>query len=409
MPKLIRTFKRIKPKPSAKYSVAAVALSSNTKTKFKSAEEECGILTYDPRKKTAKAKARAAAAAVKAKMNMASSFLFADEDEDEGGADYQDGLRRLSRLRSEMACPPSVGINPSLNSPHTDIMSGANNSGRMDMNQNNNIVANLQFPPSLSYHDAAASALLRGITHIDTSGLSPSLGVMNTQRTHERNNPRIINQQNNRRGNEENGPQSSSSSSSSSNIPGGSRSTGGRTAGNRVRHFIQHSYRDLASEPTVGTGIPSLTSDSFPMILHKILDTENYIHIISWQPHGRAFIIRDWSLFQQFIMPKYFPNTIKVESIKRQFNLYGFERLSKKGPDKGSYYHEAFLRGRPDITSCFMVRKRVKGTGHKGCSNPDAEPNFYTLPFVMKGGKLFRSWQSHDPTSLSSLRSMLNK
>jgi hypothetical protein len=27
---------------------------------------------------------------------------------------------------------------------------------------------------------------------------------------------------------------------------------------------------------------------------------------------------------------------------------------------------------------------------------------------VMKGGKVFRSWQSH-PTSLSSLRSMLNK
>lgn len=366
MPKLIRTFKRIKPKPSAKYSVAAVALSSNTKSK--SAEEECGILTYDPCKKTAKAKARAAAAAVKAKKNTASSFLFTDE----GGADYQDGRR----LRFEMACRPSVGINPSLIFPHTDIVvSGANNCGRMDMNQNNNVA-----PPSLSYHDA-----LRGITHIDTSGLSP-LGVMATQRIYERNNRRL-------------------KSSSSSDIPGE------RTAGNRVCHFLQHSYRDLASKPTVGTGISSLSCDSFPMILHKILDIENYIHIISWQPHGRAFIIRDWSLFQQFIIPKYFPKTRKVASLKRQFNLY-FERISKEGPDKGAYYHEAFLRGMPELTLSSMVRNRIKGTGRKAWSNPAAEPNLYTLPFVMKGGKLLSipaaACYPH-PASLAALRSMLNK
>lgn len=146
------------------------------------------------------------------------------------------------------------------------------------------------------------------------------------------------------------------------------------------------------------------------MILHKILDNENYIHIISWQPHGRAFIIRDWSLFQQFITPKYFPRTKKVASLKRQFNLYGFERLSC-GPDQGAYYHEAFLRGMPELTLRSMVRKRIKGTGHKACSNPDAEPYLYSFPFVMKGGKLLRSWQSSQPTStsLSSLRSMLNK
>lgn len=85
-------------------------------------------------------------------------------------------------------------------------------------------------------------------------------------------------------------------------------------------------------------------------------------------------------------MPKYFPKSTKITSIQRQFNLYGFERLSRDGPDKGAYYHEAFLRGRPDITSCFMVRQRVKGTGHKACSNPDAEPDLYALPDVARGG-----------------------
>ncbi|KAL7447914.1 hypothetical protein ACHAWC_000200 [Mediolabrus comicus] len=85
-------------------------------------------------------------------------------------------------------------------------------------------------------------------------------------------------------------------------------------------------------------------------------------------------------------MPKYFPKSTKITSIQRQFNLYGFETLSREGPDKGAYYHEAFLRGRPDITSCFMVRKRVKGTGHKACSNPDAEPDLYAMPYMARGG-----------------------
>jgi hypothetical protein len=256
MPKLItKRIKIIKPtsksKPSAKYSVAAAA-------------EECGILTYDPRKKTAKAKSRAAAAAVKAKKNTASSFLF----EDEGGADYQDGLSRLRQLRFEMACRPSVGIHPSLIPPHTDIVSGSNNCGRMDMNQNNNIA----LPPSLSYHDAVALALRRGSPHIidTTSGLSPSVGV--TMAIQRGNNPRLINPKN-RRENDENGSQSSSDIKNKK---------GERTAGNRVRHFLQHNYRDLASEPTVGTGVASLTCDSFPMILHKFLITK----IISTSSHG---------------------------------------------------------------------------------------------------------------------------
>lgn len=173
-----------------------------------------------------------------------------------------------------------------------------------------------------------------------------------------------------------------------------SRRKPGKTALNKERHFVQHRYRDLLNEADSETSdhksiSNSISDDSFPMKLHRILDEvekEGLAHIISWQPHGRAFIIRDTALFSRIIMPKYFPNAKKFTSIQRQLNVYGFERLTRDGPDQRAYYHEAFLRGRPLLSSRKMVRRRVKGTGHKPCSNPDAEPDFSTMPFVTGRG-----------------------
>lgn len=183
----------------------------------------------------------------------------------------------------------------------------------------------------------------------------------------------------------------------------------GRTATDKERHFVQHNYHDLVNEPYSSCVNESsgLSDDSFPMKLHRMLneiENEGNAHIISWQPHGRAVLIRDMALFTRIIMPRYFPKSKKITSIQRQFNLYGFEKLARDGPDHGAYYHEAFLRGRPELTSQRMVRKRVKGTGHKACSNPNAEPDFYSMPFVNAWGRsnsaVFHDGlnSSHDPT-----------
>ena len=92
-------------------------------------------------------------------------------------------------------------------------------------------------------------------------------------------------------------------------------------------------------------------------------------------------------------MPLHFRQT-KLTSFQRQLNLYGFRRITK-GRDGGAYYHEFFLRGRPDLLRK-MIRKKskgnvnlkhlghllsytafvtckVKGTGRKEASNPDGK------------------------------------
>ena len=155
----------------------------------------------------------------------------------------------------------------------------------------------------------------------------------------------------------------------------------GKTAKQNERLFVKHDYHDLATSSSFSNVSPQ--SQSFPLKLHCILEESEAAglgHIISWQPHGRAFKIHNPKLFAEQIMRKYFPKTTKVASFQRQFNLYGFERITRDGPDAGAYYHEAFLRHFPGLSLQRMSRRRVKGTGYKAASNPEMEPDLYAFP-----------------------------
>lgn len=92
----------------------------------------------------------------------------------------------------------------------------------------------------------------------------------------------------------------------------------GLTAKNQERHFVVHNYHDHSkdSPQDVESGDTSLEDHhhrrggvavNFPLKLHQVLDQvvrDGYDHIISWQPHGRAFAIHQPKVFTEHVMPK---------------------------------------------------------------------------------------------------------
>lgn len=162
----------------------------------------------------------------------------------------------------------------------------------------------------------------------------------------------------------------------------------GKTAKHNDRHFVVHNYHDHALDPDEndyaheednGSKRRGGVSLSFPAKLHRILDqveVDGLGHVISWQPHGRCFVIHKPKEFIEHVMPQYFRQS-KLTSFQRQLNLYGFCRLTR-GTDSGGYYHELFLRGKAFLTKT-MQRTKIKGTKFKAASSPDQEPDFYSM------------------------------
>ena len=79
--------------------------------------------------------------------------------------------------------------------------------------------------------------------------------------------------------------------------------------------------------------------------------------------------------FETLIMPLYFDHC-NYHSFNRLVNAWSFRRISS-GPDRGSYYHELFLRGRPDLSR--MMRRLPKSQKKAPMSKQD-EPDFYAMP-----------------------------
>lgn len=112
---------------------------------------------------------------------------------------------------------------------------------------------------------------------------------------------------------------------------------------------VQHEYHDYSGLSGAPVVLPTLikkgrggVSSMFPTVLHHMLDDaekNGFDDVISWQTHGRCFIVHQPKKFVDEVMPKYFRHT-RLSSFQRQLSLYGFTRLARKGPDHGAYYHE---------------------------------------------------------------------
>jgi HSF-type DNA-binding/Conserved hypothetical protein (Lin0512_fam) len=119
---------------------------------------------------------------------------------------------------------------------------------------------------------------------------------------------------------------------------------------------------------------------SFPLKLQRVLDkleAEENTEVLSWLPHGRAFIVHEADRFVNEVLPVYF-NQTKYSSFQRQCHMYHFTRITH-GRDKGAFHNPNFQRGRPEL-SMTIQRTRVNGKGTRRPGNPHKEPDLYALP-----------------------------
>jgi hypothetical protein len=102
-------------------------------------------------------------------------------------------------------------------------------------------------------------------------------------------------------------------------------------------------------------------------------ERNGFASIISWQPHGKAFLIHKPDAFAASVLPKYFEGS-KLTSFQRQLYIYGFQRIkNKNSPDCKALYHELFCRGHQSL-SMRMKREKIRGRKRTLLT----EPNFYS-------------------------------
>lgn len=139
---------------------------------------------------------------------------------------------------------------------------------------------------------------------------------------------------------------------------------------------------NMGRDTAAGNCTAQKASNGFPAKLHRMLtdieEADNGLEtVVSWASHGRSFMVRNKKTFISDIMPKYFYQ-LKYNSFQRQLNLYGFRKIQNQGQDKGSFYHEFFLRGMPDLAN-LITRGKAKGESGRSIKAAEPEPNFYAL------------------------------
>merc|ERR1711982_103485 len=73
----------------------------------------------------------------------------------------------------------------------------------------------------------------------------------------------------------------------------------------------------------------------------------------------------------------------KMSSFSRQLGMYGFHKIvGKTNKDKGSFFHELFLRGRPGLCRAMARLKK------RSLLDPDNEPDLYAYPPMMTNNNI---------------------
>jgi hypothetical protein len=103
------------------------------------------------------------------------------------------------------------------------------------------------------------------------------------------------------------------------------------------------------------------TRHTFPSKLMDILNSDkDFSDIIRWSENGTSFQIIDPTKLCETVLPLYFPGEkVKYPSFTRKLNRWGFRQISR-GPDGGAFYHEWFLRDKPEICKDMVCKPSVR-------------------------------------------------
>jgi hypothetical protein len=133
------------------------------------------------------------------------------------------------------------------------------------------------------------------------------------------------------------------------------------------------------SAPTPFKQTAENAKEIFPRRLFRILSDPSICDIITWLPHGRAFVILKTDELAETVLPKYFPEscataqsaskssksqTCKYPSFTRKLNRWGFRQVTR-GPDSGAFHHNFFNREEPDLCLKMVCQRSKRRKGEK--------------------------------------------
>ena len=100
----------------------------------------------------------------------------------------------------------------------------------------------------------------------------------------------------------------------------------------------------------------------------------NLFFVYRRMPHGRSWKVLKPRIFETTVLPVFFESD-NYHSFNRVINAWSFRRKST-GPDRGSYFHELFLRGKPHIQK---YMRRLPRSHKKLNMAKSEEPDFFEL------------------------------
>lgn len=144
--------------------------------------------------------------------------------------------------------------------------------------------------------------------------------------------------------------------------------------------YVYHDYSTVPCELVqykklkIKTSPSAIRLQKLPTKLSSILSNPEFSNIVTWMPHGRAWRILKPKLFISEVIPIYFEHS-NYNSFIKLVNSWGFRRMAS-GIDRGSYYHELFLRDMPHLHNRM---RRLTPIDKKKAVDPGKEPDFYDM------------------------------